>query len=290
MGSLGDISLGDIGRALARYRPVALTVLAILFALAVLPRPDRPDGLAGATGIEITTPSTSPPAANGAPSSASDAAVTDVPTTMADTGFAVSSGATSFPSFSSGSSFSSDAFPDGGGSGAPEPGSGSGSFGDITSGTSTVDTTKGPAEPVPLRIVGRLWAARTGGTPLAKQDVPAGTLPVAFRATDDKISYVKLAGDGTSLGFAVDATGTHETSGPIKLQACKVTKAWSDGEGIALQDAPTSDPNKCVEGTASASGIWLFDLTSFPDRTDEFGFAIKAGAGAGLEWQVALKP
>jgi hypothetical protein len=286
MGSLGDISLGDIGRALARYRPVAVTVLAILIALAVLPRPDRPAGLAGASGIEITTPSTSPPAADGAPSSAD---ATDVPTTIADTGFAVSSGATSFPSFSSGSSFSSDAFPDASGSGSPEPGSSSGSFGDVTSGTSTVDTRNGPVEPVPLRVVGRLWAARTGGTPLATQDVPAGTLPVAFRATDDKISFVKVAGDGTSLGFAVDASGTRETSGPIKLQACKVTEAWSDGAGIPLQDAPTFDETKCVEGTLSASGIWLFDLSSFPTRTDEFGFAIRGGAGAGLEWQVALK-
>ena len=33
MGSLGDISIGDVGRALGRYRPVAFTVLAILVAL-----------------------------------------------------------------------------------------------------------------------------------------------------------------------------------------------------------------------------------------------------------------
>lgn len=288
MGSLGDISLGDIGRALGRYRPVALTVLAILFALAVLPKPDVPAGLAGASGIDITTPPTAPPAADGSPPAAVS---TEVPTALADSGAIVSSGPTSFPSFSSGSSFSSStSFPDDSGSGSPEPGSGSSAFGPITSGTSTVDTTSAPAEPVPLRVVGKLWAARTGGTPVASQGVPPGTLPVAFRATDDKVSFVRLAGDGTSLGFAVDPAGTRETSGPIKLQACKVTKTWSDGEGIPLQDAPTFDANKCVEGTLSASGVWLFDLSSFSDRTDQFGFAIKGGAGAGLEWQVALKP
>lgn len=287
MGSFGELSVGDVLRALARYRPVAVTVLVILLALTVLPKPDSVPGLA-ATGGRIETPASASSATTVAGASGV-AAGAGVDTSGGDAfSSPVTSGATSFPSFSSGSSFSSSAFPDDSSSGGSGGGSSS-SFGPITSGTSTVDTTGPAPEPVPLQIVGSTWASRTGGTPLAKQDVPDGVLPVAFRATDDKRSFVKLAGDGTSLGFAVDAAATRETSGPIKVQACKVTEAWENGEALPLQDAPAFDPNKCVQGTLSASGIWIFDLSSFSDRTDDKGFALVAGTGAGVEWQVAFK-
>lgn len=287
MGSIGELSIGDIGRALGRYKPVAATVLAILLALAVLPKPDRPPGL-GATGLagaDIATPSS--PGASRATTSGTtgDGGVAGEATSPP-----VTSGPPTFGPFSTGSSFAntepssgSSAFPDGSSGGS------SSDFGPITSGTSTADTTGEPEPPKPLRIVGTTWATRTGGTPLATQDVPEGTLPVAARVEDSKLSFVRLAGDGTALGFTEEATGRQETSGPPKVQACKVTEAWEDGEAIPLQDAPAYDANKCVQGSVSASGVWLFDLSSFSDRADDKGFALVPGEGAGLEWQVAFK-
>lgn len=286
MGSIGELSIGDIGRALGRYKPVAVTVLAILLALAVLPKPDRPPGL-GATGLagaDIATPSV-----RGASQATTSGTAVDG---TAGEAFSppVTSGPPTFGSFSTGSSFSntdpssgSSAFPD------ASPGGSSSDFGPITSGTSTADTTGEPEPPKPLRIVGSTWATRTGGTPLAKQDVPDGTLPVAVRVTDSKRSYVRLAGDGTALGFTEEPSGRQENGGPAKVQACKVTEAWEDGEAIPLTDAPEFDPNKCVQGAVSASGVWLFDLSSFPDRADDKGFALVPGEGAGVEWQVAFK-
>jgi ubiquitin len=285
MGSIGELSLGDIGRALGRYKPVVLTVLAILVALAVLPKPDRPPGL-GATGLAGAGISTPAPAATARPAA-------DGPADSDAGGDALASpvtSETSFGSFSASPSFDSDDtssgssdFPDG-----PSGGSSS-DFGPITSGTSTADTTGEPQAPKSLRIVGTTWATRTAGTPLAKQDVPEGTLPVATRVTDSKRSYVRLAGDGTALSLTEEPTGRRDSSGPVKVQACKVTATWEDGEAVALQDAPPFDANKCVQGTASGDGGWLFDLSSFPDRADDKGFALVPGEGAGVEWQVAFK-
>ena len=298
MGSLGELSIADIGRALGRYKPVAATVLAILLALAVLPAPDRPPGLAstGLGGAGIQTPQST-----SASGTSPDDGATSAPPTTFDDGSAggsfsppVTSGTTSFPSFSSGSSFSGGS--DSGSSSSPSDSSGdseggsSSSFGPITSGTSTADTTGSAAEPEPLRVVASAWASRTGGTPLAKDGVPAGTLPVGSRVEDDKLSYVKVSGEGTVLGFATDPAGARDVNGPAKVQACKVTEAWEDGgEGIPIQDRPNHDINRCVQGSVSATGAWVFDLSSFPNRTDDFGFALVPGEGAGLDWQVAFK-
>lgn len=294
MGSLGELSLRDIGRAFGRYKPVAATVVAILLALAVLPEPDRPPGLASTSGAEIATPAPVAPAA-----SVGDDVEAAPDASIAGDSFAppVTSG-TSFPSFSSGSSFSSDssgtsdsgssAFPSGSSSG--DGGSSSSNFGPITSGTSTADTTGAAEEPKPLQLVGAAWASRTGGTPLAKQGVPEGTLPVGSRVEDDKLTYVRLAGDGTVLGMAVDPTGARDTNGPAKIQACKVTEAWKDGaEAIPIQERPAHDINRCAQGTLSASGAWVFDLSSFPNRADQFGFALVPAEGAGLDWQVTFR-
>lgn len=297
MGSLGELSIGDIGRALGRYKPVAATVLAILLALAILPAPDRPPGLAstGVGGAGIQTPT------SGTASGIGSEGAGTTPTTFDDAGIAgdsfsppVTSGTTSFPSFSSGSSFSggSDSDADSGSSTSPGDSSGddsSSSFGPITSGTSTADTTGSAPEPEPLRVVASAWASRTGGTPLAKDGVPEGTLPVGSRIEDDKLSYVRVSGDGTVLGFATDPKGARSVNGPAKVQACKVTEAWEDGgEGIPIRDRPAHDINRCVQGVVSESGAWVFDLSSFPNRTDSFGFALVPGEGAGLDWQVAF--
>lgn len=288
MGSFSELSIGDVLRAAGRYRPVAVSVLAILVALALLPKPDRPPGLAatGLTGAGISTPA---PAGSSVAAGGGDAVDASAGGSVVTT--PVPDGAVTF---SAGSSFSTPtSFAPIGGSGSSSGSSSSdpsADIGPVTSGTSTVDTTNDSlTTPKPLQVVGKLWAGRTGGTPIAKDGVPEGTLPVGARVEDDRISFVKLAGDGTSLGFAEEASGRREVSGPPKLQACKATESWTDAEAVPLPDAPSFDPNRCVEATSSANGVWLFDLSSFPDRTDEFGFVLKPGDGAGLEWQVALR-
>ena len=290
MGSFAEVSIGDVLRAVGRYKPVAVSVLAILVALAVLPKPDRPPGLeaTGPGGAGIPTPSASVGAAAASPA-ADDGAGMDA---LAGSTFSApaSSGGTAFSSFPSNPPFSGSSSSDFSSDDSSSSASPSAGIGPVTSGTSSVDTTGAAPAPKPLQVVGRLWAGRTGGTPLAEEGVPEGTLPVGARVQDDRLSFVRLAGDGTALGLAEDPEGRRDTNGPAKVQACKVTEPWSDGEGIPLQDAPAYDPNKCVEGTLSASGVWLFDLSSFSDRTDDRGFVLRPGAGAGLEWQVALRP
>lgn len=299
MGSLGELSFGDIGRALGRYKPVLFSVLAILLALAVLPKPDAVAGLASTarSGADIATPAAARAATTAPAAGAVDASVVDTSGTSFDAGSSslpasVPSAVRSPTSFSPGSSFSS-------GSSSPSSnetnsgGSGSSSTdfgGPISSGTSSVDTTNGPPQPKPLTVVAKTYASRSAGTPLAKDGVPAGTLPVGTRATqDDKRSFVRLAGDGTALGFTEDPAGARSTSGPVKVQACKGKAAFKDGEAIAFQDAPAYDTARCVQGERSASGVWIFDLSSFPDRTDDFGFALVPGVGAGIDFQVAFR-
>ncbi len=137
----------------------------------------------------------------------------------------------------------------------------------------------------------KAWASRTAGTPLASDGVPKGTLPVGTRAgQDDKLSYIRLSGDETVLRLAEETTGRATVQGPAAVKACRITVAgWKEGEAIAIADAPPSDPNACVEGAKSPEGLWTFDLSSFPDRTDARGFALRPGKGAGVDFQVAFK-
>lgn len=290
MGSFADLSIGDIARALARYRPVVVTVLAILVALVVLPKPDSVPGLASTTGGGgIRTPA--PVGAASASSAVSSDAATD-DAFAASSPSAVTSFPSSFssesPSSSGASSGASSTFPTGSSSSA-DSGSDSGDVGPISSGTSSVDTTSGTVTEQPLQVVGKTWATRSAGTPLAKDGVPAGTLPVGARATlDDKLSFVRLQGTGSVLGFAEEASGTRTTSGAPAVQACRVTSPWSDGEAIAISQAPSFDRTKCVAGQRSASGAWIFDLASFDNRTDSLGFALVPSTGS-VDFQVAFR-
>ncbi len=139
-------------------------------------------------------------------------------------------------------------------------------------------------------MVASTYASQAAGTPLASNGVPPGSLPVGVRVQDDKRSYVRLAGTATVLGLTEDPAGGRSNSGPAAVQACQITtSSWKDGEAIAMADAPAVDSAKCVQGKRSATGVWLFDLSSFPSRTDARGFALVPGDGAGVDFQVAFK-
>jgi hypothetical protein len=268
MGSFSDLTLGDLSRALTRYRPVAISVAVILLALFVLPKPKViPADLAGDTATGI-------PAAQTAAAPTTDVTAQDL-----------APGATTLDSFSPPTTFSP-------------------TFDDSTAGSDTFFTSPTTAFPEsdftfapttgsdqPLRVVAKAWATRTAGTPLATNGVPAGTLPVGTRAgQDDKLSFVRLSGDEDVLRLTEDATGARTIVGAATVQACLIKDAgWPEGEAIAIADAPQPDAGSCVEGTRSTEGIWSFDVAAIAKPTDERGFALRPGAGAGADFQVAFK-
>lgn len=292
MGSWSDLTLGDVIAALRRYQPVVVAVAAILIALLLLPEPDRPPGLASTgrgAGGEIVTPTTAP--ARSGVAGAGDAGA----------GFGTGgdvAGSPSFPpvtsSFDAGSSGRSAG--SGSGSAAPDSPSSDGSSAfpsgnvDGTSGSSDASSTATTARAVtPLRVVSKTWTSRAAGTPLAKDGVPEGTLPVGVRVEDDKQSFVRLAGEAEVLTLTEHPDGGRRNQGTVAVQACQITEeGWTDGEAIPIPDGPEYDSGKCVDGTRTDNGVWSFDLSSFASPTDRRGFALVPG-GDGLDFQVAFK-
>jgi hypothetical protein len=283
VGSLRDVSLGDILTALGRYRPVVLTVAAILLALAVLPKPAGLASTAAAGGAIRTPPE---PTAATVAGPGADASATTVPVDASSSDastFSPSSGAT-FSGSSSSSSFSGSSF---GSSSDTTPTTTSSSF-ETTFDTLPPSSTS-PTSSGPLRIVSKTWASRTSGTPLAKEGVPDGTLPVGVRGQDDKLSFVRLAGDELVLNLAEEPSGARSNVGPSSVQACPITTSgWKDGEAIGLTDI-AYDTGNCVQGVRGENGLWQFDLGKYPERTGGNGFALVPGEGGGLDYQVAFR-
>lgn len=280
---MSELTLGEVGRGLARYRPVALTVGAILLAIAVLPKPDIDlvglgESIPGASSSVVAPTDTVPPAEVTEPAVFADSSSTFVPS-------APSAAPTTFsPSKPSASSTFTTSPP-------------------AEDRSTTFTPSTAPAESdfkfapttssdQPLRIVAKAWATRSAGTPLASNGVTAGTLPVGTRAgQDDKLSYVRLSGDEKILRLTEDTSGRATVQGPPAVKACQITvSGWKEGEAMAIPEAPKSDPTACVEGSRSPEGFWLFDLTGFATRTDDRGFALLPGKGAGVDFQVAFKP
>lgn len=288
MGALATISLGDIAAALRRYRPVAVAVVVLLVVLSLLPAPEHVAGeLTDSKSLLDSTRADRTPAATGVTGTAStETGVPPAAPGVGDTSFSSSGDVAFSPSFSS----SSDAFSGSSDGGASDAFPSSDTPAETFSGPSLdSDTT---ATGAPLKIVGSTWASRQAGTPLAKQGVPDGTLPVGFRAvTDDKLSFIRLSGEQKILTLVEDAAGKRETNGPTVVQLCPVTTpGWKDGEAIDIDGAPEWDSSKCVLGTVdAATGTWTFDLSSFPSPTDPKGFALVPGDGGGLDYQVTFK-
>lgn len=287
MDRLSAVTLGDITAGLRRYWPVALTVAVIVLMAAVLPgeRPGDLDELSNASA---------PAPVKVVSGSGADAAATDAAAVDPSLGGGGVSSAASFDTGSSfalgpsanfgGSSNSATTFrgnedaaaPDAAIVSSPDSGSGFGSGSGSSSSSS------------PLRITASLYATNGAGTPLATQDVPEGSLPVGKRlGQEDKRSYVRLAGTQTELRLSESGTGRSTGNSVVAVQACRVTAAgWSEGRGVALSAAPAFDANACVKGQRATDGVWSFDLSPYPDRTDAKGFALVVAPDSGVDFQV----
>ena len=287
MGSLADVTLGDIGRALARYRPVVITVAIILVVLAVVPGPEG-----GALRPLASVPP--PAAAAGAGDAASVDAGTGDATAPTDTAApndtsssgssfdSSSSSSSSFADSSSSSDFSSDDFSSDSSSdfdSAPAPTFDfSGSDG---TGTSSGSTLK------PLTIVAAGWASTGGGTPLGSTGVPEGALPVGKRIGQvDKYSYVRLEGEQKVLSVKVSPDGARTTTGAIGVSICQITEGeWAEGANVPSDAAPAYDEATCVPGDPGDGTAWSFNLVTFSSPTDPRGFAL-VPTGESIDYQI----
>ena len=263
MGALSETSLGDITRAANRYRPVALTVAAVLVALAVLPEPNFKDNpLAAAQTFGDTVDAGDTGAEMPAPQSVADSP----PVTLS-------------PEVTFDQEFTSD-FAAGDGTFSEDDARGFGA---------TSDSSFDSSAAAPLMIVRSGWWSRTAGTPLANTDVPEGTLPVGKRVSqDDKRSFVDLAGEEPLLTLKEEAEGGRQPVGAAKIQLCPVTAEWEDAEGMT--ESPPYDASSCVQGSYGNGGVWTFDLTQYGDPTAWAGFAIVPAPDAPVDFQVNLLP
>ena len=285
VGALADVSLGDIVRALKRYRPVIVTVAVVIFVLTVVlpdppPRAAKPAAVpfAPRTANAVRNPSSSPAAASAsAPAVDAPAGASFTPSASAPTGFA-----TATSPVRSGGNADFAAGDDGDGTTTRE---------DFSFAAPTfVQPGQEQAAKAPLTVVARAWHTRSAGTPVASQGVPAGTLPVGTRATlTDKLSAVRLAGEADLLRLSEEPAGSRNTAGAVAVQMCQVTQGgWPEGEAKPMQEAPAHDATKCVNGSRSPDGVWTFDLSSFDTRTDDRGFVLVPGGGASPDFQVAF--
>lgn len=283
MDRLSDVRIGDITKGLARYRPVVVTVIAILLMVAFLPGERAGRGALVATAPPPALPVAGATVANSAPVPVPTDAPVAVPTATFDSGpqsFAVQPSGT----FATGRTFESSS----GSFTAPPP-----AFsGDESSAApdAEISTTPGGFEadkPKPLTITARLYATLGAGTPIATQDVPDKSSPVGNRlGQEDKRSYVRLAGTATDL-ILTEAPQGRETRGPALVRACQVLDAdWPEGKGVALAAAPKIDAGACVLGLRASDGVWTFDLSAFANPTDTRGIALTVAPGSGVDFQV----
>lgn len=260
MGSLRELTVADLWRVVLRYRPVALTIAAIVVIVFAVPgRPSRsstssPTGQVAAAVVPTTTTMPGPPTTPPDRSSVPTPTIAFRPASPSPT-FAPSEPAV---------------------------------------GTRPVVTTPPPAprDEQPLTVRASAWASQGSGTPLATVGVPEGTLPVGTRLGQvDKASFVRIEGTATSLVLTEDPAGSRAGVGDASVQACAVEPAdaaWVEAEAMSFDDAPDWDPNACADGVRSDDGTWRFDLGSFASRTGDAGFALVPTADAPLDFQVTF--
>ena len=276
MSRVAETSLGDIVRGAKRYRPVAITVGAIVAIVSLMP--GKPE--LGAPLADGTESRTLRNAATG---------------TAAQTAASLSSpGPTGSVELSGSTSFSSGAF--------SSSESGTFSFGDDSGSFSSSEFDSAPSfvpdsdsefdeDAVPLTIAAKAWASQTAGTPVAGLGVPAGSLPVGTRlGRADKISFIRLTGTDTSLTLELaDASGQRSPETGA-VNACRITdRGWKEGEGLSFAAAPKYDTNECIIGSRNEDGTWTFNFLGYEDVSDDRGFALIPGPGAPVDFQVAFK-
>lgn len=146
-----------------------------------------------------------------------------------------------------------------------------------------------PASAAPLTVRGGGWAARLPATPLPSDAVPEGTFPVANRlGSVERVSFLRLAGDETTLVLVEDPDASREALGPGAVAACPIEDDdWEEEPEQSFDDAPTWSEDSCVAG-AERDGRWSFDLSSFRNRTGDAGFALVPTVDAPADFQVAF--
>jgi len=117
----------------------------------------------------------------------------------------------------------------------------------------------------------------TDPAPLVGAGVPANGLPVsAVNGSPREISFVRLVGTGATLRLRVASDRT-ATVGTASAQVCRLrTDRWQAGRPQAVVP---HDPTACVPLVLAGDGTATADLSRFPDRSDNRGFALLPTGG-----------
>lgn len=244
-----------------RYRPVAWTIIAVIAVAFYLPgRADR----VAAPQIAAAPSAVTPVPASADPGATDQAAVDTAPVTPSPT-FTPPSAAPFEPSSPAAPSDT-----------PPTTGPVAGVF-------------DPPPSEDPLTVRGAGWATRIPATPVPTDSVPEGTFPVANRlGSVDRVSFIRLAGDATTLVLTEDSEASREALGPGAVAACPIEDdGWAEEPGQSFDDAPTWSEDTCVAGTET-DGRWTFDLSSFDDITGDAGFALVPTVDAPADFQVGF--
>jgi hypothetical protein len=298
VGRLGDVTLGELARAIARYRPAAVALVVLLVALQLLPdRTPRVLPLAerqagrGVVEAEAAGGPDVAPDDDGADEDGSGAPGDEDDFSFGEDDVAFDDGDDSFGEegfFDDEESFEDEDFSyedEDDSSFGDEDGS---SFGDGEEGASLEDDVV-----LPLSVMEYGWATATAGTPVASSEVPEGTMPVGRRiGQDDKISFVRLIGTERVLELHEASDGQRTPPlGTIGVRLCQSTDAnWTGGDAQTFDDAPAYATDQCAAGQRSDDGVWRFDLGSFADVEDHRGFVLVPAEDAAVDFQVAFEP
>ena len=218
----------------------AVTGLAVAVALLGLGLPSLRDV---ASPLPVAAGRTSPLALPGSPAVAETISAAEVPVAEPATDFAsaptTSGDAPSFPGAAPESTFDSD-----------------------MSGDEPV-VMAGPPEP--LRVVLARYASASG--PLVPGGSPGQYLPVTLRVgAPDKQSYLRLAGQATTLTLPLSTQPAHQLGEVGAVRACRITTAsWTFDDGASLSTAPQVDPVDCALGRPGERG-WTFELANVDTR------------------------
>lgn len=293
MGRLADVTLGDLGRALGRYRPAIVAVAVMVVVLQLLP--DRTPRVAPlARGERAASTAGGPQVARDDADGSDDAAAGDAEDDFDGSAFTEDEAAFE-GSFDDGDSggFDDDAgfeddedFDDD--SSFEEMDDDEGFDGGGGDGGSLEDDVF-----MPLFVMEYGWATATAGTPVASSEVPDGSMPVGKRiGQNDKISFFRLIGTATSLELHEASEGQRTPPiGEIGVQLCQSKEdGWSGGEAQTFDAAPSWDAGQCVDGVRSDDGTWSFDMSGFESVDDRRGFVLVPAADAAVDFQVAFAP